>query len=259
MPKINAIEIYNSVHLKISFDKKLLIFIQEWNHNKEMSIDDFQTELLAFKELVCIHRPKNVIWLQENFTTKLSNEDQMWIEINVNKQCSECGLKKCAFVIGKDLIAQMQVFKFFEESESCLSPRHFADIDEALSWIFENKEPSRIELNNFDIQFKGKTPEGKSLYTIETSSTNTESVLKSFNHVLKENTFLKLNAQRFYSLTPREKQIFQLYANGVGIKKISEELFLSELTIRTHWRNVKKKLNIKSHSDIADYKNSFYL
>jgi DNA-binding NarL/FixJ family response regulator len=58
-------------------------------------------------------------------------------------------------------------------------------------------------------------------------------------------------------LTKREKEIFQLSACGASIKTIAAELFLSELTIRTHWRNTKKKLGIKNLSDITDYKNSF--
>ncbi len=255
----NAVEIYNSEHLNIKFDKNQELFIQEWNHNKELSTEEFRTELLVFKDLFSLHRPKYVLWLQEDFTTKLSLEDHLWIEEKVNVVCLSHGLEKCAFVIGKDLLAQMQVFKFFEEEQSCIEPRHFSGMEEALGWMIKNDEPVIENAKDFEIKFNGKTAEGKSQYTIETSSSNTEAVLKSFNNILSENTFLKNNSERYFSLTNREKQVFQLYANEVGIKKISEELFLSELTVRTHWRNVKKKLSIKSHADIANYKNAFNL
>ncbi len=259
MPIENAIEVYNSEHLKIKFAKNLSIFLHEWNHNQPIPTAEFGSEMIAFLETFKIHRPKNVLWLQEDFTTILSHEDHLWIENNINKECVELGLEKCAFVIGKDIIAQMQVFNFFEKTKSCLTTKHFSDITDALSWISQDKSNNDLNSIDFDITFKGKTPDGKSLYTLETASQNIDSVLKSFNHILQENAFLKLNSTLFFSLTIREKDIFQRYANGVGIKEIAEELFLSELTVRTHWRNAQKKLNIKSHSDISAYKNSFFL
>ncbi|MFA7274558.1 MAG: LuxR C-terminal-related transcriptional regulator [Crocinitomicaceae bacterium] len=257
MLKLKETTLYSSKHLDVRFNKKNSLFIQEWNHNLPVPLNEFRNELLAFKELIKIHRPKSTIWLQEDFSTILKFEDNLWIEKNVNEECLQYGLKKCAFVVGKNVMAQLHVFNFFDKVQSCIAPRHFSEKDEALNWILYDELTSKAGGDEIQIEYGGKTADGKSQYTFKTSSKNTEVTLKSFNILLKENAFMKENAIRFFSLTNREKEIFQLYANGANFKTIAAELFLSELTIRTHWRNTKKKLAIKSLSDITDYKNSF--
>jgi hypothetical protein len=251
------IVVRNSKHLKSTFDKSKSLFRQEWNHNSPLTIIDFQSEMRAFRELFEEFRPNNVLWIQKNFTTNLTNEDQMWIEDNINKDCLKWGLKKCAFVVGKDLMSQMLVFNFFQETDSCINPKHFGSEKEAMDWIIFDKLPNAHIFNDFHIKFNGTTEEGKSSFVLETYTQNTEATLKTLSNLLKENAFLKENTDRFFTLTNREKEVFKLYANGEGFKSIADKLFLSELTVRTHWRNAKKKLNIKSLSDISDYKNSF--
>ena len=49
-------------------------------------------------------------------------------------------------------------------------------------------------------------------------------------------------------LTNREKEIYQLLAEGLTTKKIAMALFISIETVRTHRKNIMKKLNVK---DIA--------
>jgi DNA-binding CsgD family transcriptional regulator len=253
------ITIYNSQHLNIQFDKEYRLFIQEWNHNDPMEMEVFKNELLQFKSVFEKYRPTSVLWLQEGFTSDIPQETHLWIEKNINEDCLSWGLKKCAFVVGKDVMAHLSVFNFFEETISCIAPKHFAGKQEAVNWILNGDAAKSIpiDVTDIEISFLGKTAEGKSQYSIETSTENTEATLKSFKHILKENAFLKENAARFYSLTEREKEVFKLYANGSVFKDIAETLFLSEFTVRTHWRNAKKKLAIKTHSDISDYKNSF--
>lgn len=253
------ITIHDSQHLNIQYDKKNKLFIQEWNHNQALDMEVFKEELLHFKNAFEKYRPQSVLWLQEGFTSDIPDEVHHWIEKNINEDCMEWGLKKCAFVVGKDVMAHLSVFNFFEEVKSCITPKHFAGKQEAVNWILYDEHPVDFHLNpsDMEISYLGKSHDGKSQYTIETTTDDIEATLKSFKHILKEHSFLKENAARYYSLTEREKEVFKLYANGCGFKDIAEKLFLSEFTVRTHWRNTKKKLAIKTLSDISDYKNSF--
>lgn len=50
------------------------------------------------------------------------------------------------------------------------------------------------------------------------------------------------------SLTNREKEILSLVAKGLSNKEISEKLFVSELTVKTHLKNIFKKLNVSSRT-----------
>ena len=65
--------------------------------------------------------------------------------------------------------------------------------------------------------------------------------------------------QRFSSLTKREKEILGLITNGFTAYQISEQLFLSRLTIETHRKNIYKKLETRKLSDLIRIANCFGL
>ncbi|MEJ2147809.1 MAG: response regulator transcription factor, partial [Acidobacteriota bacterium] len=53
------------------------------------------------------------------------------------------------------------------------------------------------------------------------------------------------------SLTDRELEVFGLIGRGLGTSKIAERLHLSVKTIETHRENIKKKLNLRSGSELT--------
>ena len=46
-------------------------------------------------------------------------------------------------------------------------------------------------------------------------------------------------------LTPRELEVLKLVARGLSSRQISESLFLSEATVKTHLAHVYAKLNVR--------------
>lgn len=54
-------------------------------------------------------------------------------------------------------------------------------------------------------------------------------------------------------LTPREKQILQMVAEGITSKDIAEKLDISKRTVEHHRANMMKKLNIKRAADLIKY------
>jgi DNA-binding CsgD family transcriptional regulator len=50
-------------------------------------------------------------------------------------------------------------------------------------------------------------------------------------------------------LTPRENEIFKAYCNGFTYQEISNAFFISPNTVRTHLKNIYKKLNINSKAE----------
>ena len=53
-----------------------------------------------------------------------------------------------------------------------------------------------------------------------------------------------------YSLTPREQEITSLLLNGLPISEIADMLIISESTLRTHFTNIYRKLNISRRSEL---------
>ena len=50
-------------------------------------------------------------------------------------------------------------------------------------------------------------------------------------------------------LSPREKEVLTELCNGKSYKKVAESLFISQDTVRTHIRNIYRKLEVNSKSE----------
>lgn len=54
-----------------------------------------------------------------------------------------------------------------------------------------------------------------------------------------------------YNLTDTEKKICEKISEGKSNKEISQELYVSELTVKTHIQNILKKTGTKSKLQLA--------
>lgn len=83
------------------------------------------------------------------------------------------------------------------------------------------------------------------------------SIVKDFNEhiieVLNENVFLKSNLNKFKALTKREKEIIRYLVKGASNTTIAREINVSEHTIKTHRRNIYKKLEISNVCDLVKF------
>ena len=62
-------------------------------------------------------------------------------------------------------------------------------------------------------------------------------------------------SKKYVSLTKKEKEVLAVYAKGQSHKKTADELNIALFTFRTHWRNIKKKSDIKNLKDVINYAN----
>lgn len=71
--------------------------------------------------------------------------------------------------------------------------------------------------------------------------------------------FLKENINLYITLTKSEREMLRLMAIGMTPKEISAQLFSSEKTVRTHRRNIKRKLHVKKEVDLVYFAQAFNL
>lgn len=55
------------------------------------------------------------------------------------------------------------------------------------------------------------------------------------------------------TLTPREKEILLLIAEGITNKQIAEQLFIAENTVKNHTKNLLEKLKLENRVQLASY------
>jgi DNA-binding NarL/FixJ family response regulator len=67
------------------------------------------------------------------------------------------------------------------------------------------------------------------------------------------NGYLDKTPRAFHALTPREKEVLQLLAEGIAAKDIALRLNISVKTIETHRRNMMEKLNMRSIAGLTKY------
>ncbi len=80
-------------------------------------------------------------------------------------------------------------------------------------------------------------------------------LVNSLEDLLHDAGGLSLGRQRrgFNSLTDREAQVLRLICEGKSTKEIGSLLYLSFRTIQHHRANIKRKLNLKTTSDLMKY------
>ncbi len=63
-----------------------------------------------------------------------------------------------------------------------------------------------------------------------------------------KNNFLE---ERDYSLSPREKQVVALLADGKNMNKVAKELFISIDTVRFHSKNIYRKMKVHNQAELV--------
>jgi len=75
-----------------------------------------------------------------------------------------------------------------------------------------------------------------------------------FSHIANESTARARKAPEGAGrMTPREREVIDLIAEGASNKRISRELGISVHTVKSHMRNILEKLSLHSRLEVAAY------
>lgn len=86
-----------------------------------------------------------------------------------------------------------------------------------------------------------------------------EHINPKVNRLLEENAFRLENRDIFLSLTRREREVLCLLALGKDAREVAAALFISDKTVKTHRKNLRKKLKARSKYDITRFAQAFDL
>jgi DNA-binding CsgD family transcriptional regulator len=144
---------------------------------------------------------------------------------------------------------------FNENSPSGFNPKYFATEKDTRNWLNEkfNTKDTKFENQNLEITFKGTDDSGKAVFELREQVANFDGTINSFKTILEQNCFIRNNIEKYSSLSPREKEVLKFIIKRYTNNQISEKMYISFNTVRTHRNNIWKKLEIKQITDCIRY------
>jgi len=109
------------------------------------------------------------------------------------------------------------------------------------------------------LQIESCNSNSKKLIVISSPVIGFNNLINRVNKTLNLEGYIGNNYRKFSLLTDREKQILILLAKGMSSNEIAEKLFISNLTVSTHRRNLIKKINCRSTTELIRFAIAFEL
>lgn len=130
-------ELFKSSFVVITLSNDKQVITNDWFLTTEnMSDEQYKADMLKFAELATIHKPKYHLINSVNFLYTITIEMQEWTNKTIFPQLIEAGIKKIAFLVSSEMIAQMAIEQTLEESNAgAFKIKYFDTEKEALNWL----------------------------------------------------------------------------------------------------------------------------
>ncbi len=137
----------------------------------------------------------------------------------------------------QNAIKHIRTYEAVGDNNSICSYFQYLNFNQKWQWIYTHK----AFLSDY------------SYLNVGTQLLQIQGLYKTLNDILGE-TFINNDGwQKFNLLSKREKEIMKMFAEGKSKKDISEQLFISEHTVRTHRKNIMGKIEANSIRDIIRF------
>ncbi len=241
---------YSNDSIEIKYEEKLKLLVGNWKDCT--SSVDYMSGIKSFREMFDKVRPKNTLWDIRDFQYSISPDMQKWTDESLNIPAVNAGFRgKVSLVTGRNMQSMGVVKELFDESKTDMPLRFFEHEAQALSWVTKPRNlPAPVPTPLVKVK---DLASGKLELSLEIEREDFHEYIVLFNQLRKSRQFSVLHAQNFYSLTAREKNILQQVIKGYSNLEISDQLFISIETVKTHRKNIISKLKCNSVLDLASY------
>ncbi len=217
--------------------------------------DEYVSAIKAFKEVYERVLPRYTFWDNTRFKHIITPGEQQWTDDFLNYPGAQKGVtKKVGILVSQDLLAMLSVYEIFEAGRAPLRPGFFAHEAQALEWLTK-KEESTAPLPDKDpaIAVGWNAEKAKVVIQVEMEAQDLPYYISRFRRFLNDHDFLKKNLPLFQELTRQERKILSMIIDGQQNGKIAERLFISCETVKTHRKNIMRKLDCSSFRELARF------
>ena len=257
--------IHDTDFISIDYIESKSLLLSKWKQ-ANMTAEDFRKELLFCRDWCCSLKAKRTVLNQEDFNFLIPDELYPWIEREINVPGYKTGVEDFIFVVAKDSQAQLSVMKSFDKVDSIYAPKFFLHHDQAFDWVTSNKrDKKKIEPIQPPVEFDPQIDislnddKSKAIIQVEIPIDSLPHSLNAIKRHMDRMNFMRENWSKFSRLTKREEGVLRLLTKGLQHSEISEKLFISNKTVKTHRQNIIKKLDAKHLIDLYKYAETFGL
>lgn len=221
-----------------------------WNNCE--TADQYLSGMTHFKEIYYKTKPKNTFWDNRDFNFQLNEGLQTWTNSFFYNQVTKDGFNgKVGVLIGNEILSSISIDNLFNNGNYELKLRFFKDQQIALDWF--SKPFSKSNIHHLpEISFK-ENSNGKIQCLFEVNCEEFHDYFLLLKQLFKNRDFSIKNAEKFYSLTEREREILKLAIHGKCNRKIAEDLFISIETVKTHRKNILFKLGNQNVCELTNF------
>jgi len=226
--------------VSVNSDSDVLSY--EWQGAPKSDLE-FMEDISLVNKVVDDLKPSFILARQGELSLDLSEDVFSWHE---NQSQSFDFVEKFACILKKN---DSTLIDFYSHANPYNNTSFFFKEKPAFEWLQSSFTRKQMILEN--ITFSLNKDE-----IVISNLDNTEEggqLVKLYYRLLSQANFSKANFKKFTSLTQRELQVIALIMKDYNYKQISEKLYLSPDTIKTHKRNIYKKLDINSVSELVKF------
>lgn len=244
-------ELFNSNIASIDYFEDINLIRTSWK--KCENSEDFMLIIKQVMEFYELLLPRKTLWNHTQFDLNISPDLQEWTEKTINIPSQRLNVfEKISFVVSKDTMSQMSVMQIFDDSACEFIPRYFIDEGESIAWLTQPLKKKTILPEEPPLLIVDRIND-KIRLSIEIETDEFDEYLRLFDKLWKKRTLSLEAAQRLLTLTVRERTILKLIVQGKNNDFISDVLSISPHTVKTHRKNIYRKLACNRMEDLMKY------
>jgi DNA-binding CsgD family transcriptional regulator len=248
-------EVYQSDYLKI--EKRGNVMVQQWS-NALLSVQDYKVELYKFLDLFHKIKPQHLLWDNKDCKLALPESLDDWMGTEVLLPIYKRGLKRLILTVPEHTEVHLSIVKSLDKASSILQPIYFLQREEADIYTNQCQKKLPEEVGTI-IECTLNRDQALFDVNLKVPPNELPHVLGAIKQLEQDREFRATYLKNYESLTTQELKIFKLIAQGCTNLQVAHRLFIEESSVKTHRKNIKQKLRIKSYLDVYLYARCFSL
>ncbi|SEN18267.1 regulatory protein, luxR family [bacterium A37T11] len=214
--------------------------------------DDFINSLKRYKVFYDNIKAKKVVWNHKEFFYDIPPALQQWLQNFLDKPAFlAVSNLQVAHVLRGDVESHHSLINMYTDNSSCFVPRFFLNEKDAQIWVDKKILPKQSEQG--ELVLESIMANGQARLSLELDLSILPDYMAEFKKFLQSRTFFAESFSLYQQLGTREKEILGLITHGFTNHEIANRLYLAFTTVRTHRKNIYKKLRCKCAADLMKF------